>query len=98
MASAGGVARRSGLAIASLIFGILAVLTVCNFFLIPSLVAIVTGLVARSQIGRSGGALSGAGMATAGIVLGVLGALFICALNIVLVATNPDIVRLLLGG
>ncbi|MCS6801464.1 MAG: DUF4190 domain-containing protein [Chloroflexota bacterium] len=90
--------RRSGLAIASLIFGILAVLTICNFFFIPSIVAVVTGLIARSQINNSGGMLTGSGMATAGIVLGVLGALFLCGMNLFFFATNPDLLRLLVGG
>ena len=87
--------RRSGMALASLIFGILAFLTICNVFFIPSIVAIVTGLIARGQINRSGGMLTGSGMATAGIVLGILGALFVCVLNIALFALNPDLMRAL---
>ncbi len=53
--------RRSGMALASLIFGILAILTICNFFFIPSLVAIVTGIIARGQVNRSGGMVTGGG-------------------------------------
>jgi hypothetical protein len=50
----------NGWAIASLVLGILG----------GSLLAIVFGLVGRSQIKRSGGRQSGLGLATAGIVLG----------------------------
>lgn len=50
----------NGWAIASLVLGILG----------GSLLAIVFGLVGRSQIKRSGGRQSGIGLATAGIVLG----------------------------
>jgi hypothetical protein len=85
------------MALASLIFGILAVLTVCNFLFIPSIIAIVTGIVARGQINRSAGMLTGSGLATAGIVLGILGALFLCGLNLAVFATNPDLIRALQG-
>ncbi len=90
--------RRSGMALASLIFGILAILTICNFFFIPSLVAIVTGIIARGQVNRSGGMVTGGGMATAGIVLGALGALFLCLMNIGVFLLNPDLIRSLQGG
>jgi hypothetical protein len=83
------------MALASLVFGILAFLTVCNFLFIPSIIAIVTGVLARGQINRSGGLLTGSGMATAGIVLGILGALFLCALNIGVFVLNPDVMRAL---
>jgi hypothetical protein len=54
--------RASGLAIASLILGIVG----------GSLPAIILGFVARAKISRSGGALTGRGNATAGIVLGIV--------------------------
>ena len=59
--------QTSTLAVVSLIFGIL------GWILIPwigSLVAIVTGHLARGAIRRSPGALDGDGMAIAGLVLG----------------------------
>ena len=59
--------QTSTLAVVSLIFGIL------GWILIPwigSLVAIVTGHLARGEIRRSPGALDGDGMAIAGLVLG----------------------------
>ena len=55
--------RTSGLAIASLICGILGIL-------ITGIPAIITGHLARGQIRRAGPALTGSGMALAGLVLG----------------------------
>ena len=59
--------QTSTLAVVSLIFGIL------GWILIPwigSLVAIVTGHLARGEIRRSPATLDGDGMAIAGLVLG----------------------------
>ena len=59
--------QTSTLAVVSLVFGIL------GWILLPwigSLVAIVTGHMARGEIRRSPGALDGDGMAIAGLVLG----------------------------
>ena len=58
---------NSNLAIVSLIFGILAWMMIP---LIGSLVAIITGHMARQEIRRSQGAVSGDSMAIAGLVLG----------------------------
>lgn len=59
--------QTSGLAITSLVCGIL------GWTLLPlvgSLVAILTGHMARGEIRRSGGQLDGDGLAVAGLVLG----------------------------
>jgi hypothetical protein len=61
------IRQTSSLAIASLVSGIL------GWTLVPfigTLVAIVTGHMARSEIRRSNGQLDGDGMAIAGLVLG----------------------------
>jgi hypothetical protein len=58
----------NGLAITSLVLGIL------WLFWIGSLLAIIFGFVANSQIDQSGGRQSGKGLAIAGIVLGFVGA------------------------
>jgi hypothetical protein len=73
--------RVNGLAIASLVLGCTG-WTLCG---VGSVVAVVLGFVARSQIDNSQGRDTGSGMATAGIVLGFIGlaawlALFIAAL------------------
>ena len=67
----------NGWAIASLVLGILG----------GSLLAIVFGLVARSQIRRSGGRQGGLGLATAGIVLGCVW-LALIAIVVVLAVTG----------
>jgi len=59
--------KTNGLAIASMVLGILWV------YWIGSILALVFGYVAKSQIDQSGGAQTGRGMAVAGIVLGWVG-------------------------
>jgi hypothetical protein len=68
--SSSQLAPNSSLAVISLIFGIM------GFSLLPlagSIVAVITGILAKNEIQDSGGALSGEGMATAGLVLGWVG-------------------------
>ena len=87
--------RTNGLAIASMVLGILWI------YWIGSVLALVFGYVARSQIRQRGEA--GNGMAIAGIVLGWVGIGFlVVTLIIVLVLANEDpdsfeFERLLLG-
>jgi uncharacterized membrane protein len=52
--------------------------------IIPAILGIVFGFIAKNQIRDSGGAQRGDGMATAGIVLGIVWV----ALTIILVATG----------
>lgn len=59
--------KTSALSVVSLIMGILGI------FIFGSLIAIICGHIARSQIRKSDGALSGDGMAIAGLVLGYIG-------------------------
>lgn len=59
--------KPNGLAIASLVLGILWI------YWIGSILALIFGMVGKSQIDNSGGAQSGRGMAIAGIVLGWVG-------------------------
>jgi hypothetical protein len=60
-------ARTSGMAVASLVLGLL--------FLwgVGSILAIIFGYQGRNEIDRSGGQITGRGMATAGLVLGWIG-------------------------
>jgi hypothetical protein len=60
-------AKTNGLAIASLVLGIIWI------YWIGSVLALVFGYVAKSQIDQSGGTQTGRGMAIAGIVLGWIG-------------------------
>ena len=61
------VARTNGLAIASMVLGIL------WLYWIGSILALIFGYQAKAQIDRSGGRETGRGMAVAGIVLGWVG-------------------------
>jgi hypothetical protein len=60
-------ARWNGFAIASMVLGIIWV------YWIGSILALVFGYIAKSQIEQSGGREQGMGMAVAGIVLGWVG-------------------------
>ncbi len=75
--------RTNGLAVASLVLGIVG-WALCG---VGSIVAIVLGLVARNQIRASGGQEAGDGMATAGVILGCVGlVLFVVA--VIVTASN----------
>jgi Domain of unknown function (DUF4190) len=63
-AGAPSTSKTNGLAIASLVLGIIP----CTG--ITSILAIVFGFIARNQIQQSSGAQQGSGMALAGIILG----------------------------
>ncbi len=60
-------AKASGLAIASLVVGILSIIPLLG------IVALILGLIALSAISKSAGRLSGKGLAVAGVVLGAGG-------------------------
>lgn len=81
-----------GLAVASMVLGIVA--TVFAVFCFPigivcALVGLPLGAVARSKMKQPGISENGKGMATAGIVLGIV-ALAIAALFIIVLATGGD--------
>jgi hypothetical protein len=67
----GAPARTNGLAIASMVCGIL------WLYWLGSILALVFGYVAKGQIDRSHGSQTGRGMAIAGIVLGWVGVGFL---------------------
>jgi Domain of unknown function (DUF4190) len=73
--------RTNGLAIASLVLGIIWI------FWVGSILAVIFGHVALSQIKRSMGTIAGRGLAIAGLVLGYVG-LATLALVIVLAAAG----------
>jgi hypothetical protein len=69
--------NNSALAILSLITGIL------GFTLLPimgSIIAIITGHMAKNEIKKSGGVLTGNGLANAGLVLGYLNILIVACI------------------
>jgi uncharacterized membrane protein YjfL (UPF0719 family) len=82
---------NSGLAIASLVTGIL------SWVLIPiigAIIAVITGHMAKRQIRESNGQLSGDGMATAGLILGYVNLLLVacpCCVIVILALLGPAI-------
>jgi len=81
-------ARTSGLAIWSLVLGILALFT-AGLTTIP---AVICGHLALGRIKRSAGAQSGGGMAIAGLVTGYVG-LFIFGIAVLAGLTAPLVIR-----
>jgi hypothetical protein len=64
--------ETSTLAIVSFVFGIIGLFFDWWMFALPSIVAIITGHLAKSRIKQSDGMLEGNGFATAGLVLGYI--------------------------
>lgn len=66
-----------GMAIASLILGIISVVTVCIPYvaLVLGVVAIILGAIARSK--ANAGTAGGKGMATVGLILGIVGIILV---------------------
>jgi Domain of unknown function (DUF4190) len=81
--------RTDGLAIASLVIGIFAL--ICSFAclgLILGPTAAIMGFISRQRIGSSGGAVGGGGLALAGLILGVVGFVASAAFILVYIATS----------
>jgi hypothetical protein len=89
----GQPAPSSGMAIGSLITGILSVLACCIWFIsIPlGLCAVILGFIAKGKISR--GQATGSGMATAGIITGGIGLLLSVGLFVVALVGGPDLER-----
>lgn len=84
----GAQPKTSGKAIASLVTGLVGLLTICcGFLVVSSIVALVLGILARKEIQRSNGALKGDGMALTGIITGIVGIILVIV-TIILVATG----------
>jgi hypothetical protein len=78
-------ATTNGLAIASLVLGIL------WMWWIGSILALVFGYVAKNQIDRSAGRQTGRGLAIAGIVLGWIGVAALALFFVVVMAFGDDV-------
>jgi uncharacterized membrane protein len=80
--------QTSGKAIASLVTGLVGLITLCcGLFVVSSIVAVVLGVVARREIRASNGSLRGDGMALTGIISGAVGIVAI-VITILLFATG----------
>jgi type II secretory pathway pseudopilin PulG len=79
--------ERSGMAIASLVSGLL-------FFILPAaILAVVLGHLSRAEIRRSTGRKTGSGMALAGLILGYCGVAIIPVVMIVAAIAIPSLLR-----
>jgi hypothetical protein len=72
--------KSQGLALASMITGILGLMMFGCFFPLPGIVAFVLGLVALSQIKKSPEKFGGKPYATAGVIMGGISILFLVAM------------------
>src|SRR5437016_4388845 len=83
--------KNSGLAIASLVLGIL---SLTCFYLFSGIPAVICGHMAHSRIRRSGGALEGGGLALAGLITGYIGiALSIVIIPLMAAIAIPNFVK-----
>jgi Domain of unknown function (DUF4190)/Protein of unknown function (DUF2510) len=76
--------KTSGMAIASLVLGIVWV------YGITSILAIIFAVIAKRNIRESNGWVTGGGMATAGLVLGIIGVVATIAIIIAIAAIGPE--------
>ena len=83
--------KNCGLAIWSLVLGIL---SLTCFYIFTAIPAVICGHTALSRIKRSGGALTGNGLAIGGLVTGYLGiAMSICLIPMLAAIAIPNFVR-----
>ena len=75
--------RTDGLAVASLILGIVGI--VCCLGVVLGPVAAIMGFISRQRVASSGGTLGGGGLALAGLILGVVAFFLSAALILFLV-------------
>lgn len=77
-----GAPINSGMAIASLVLGILCILLFFThiFAVIMAILAVIFGHVSRGNIRRSNGQITGGGMALTGLILGYVGMLIIAVI------------------
>ena len=68
---AGAPGQTNGLAVASLVLGILGIVSCGYTFFVAPVLAVILGVIARKQIRERG--QSGDGMAVAGLIMGIVG-------------------------
>jgi len=84
--------KTSGLAIASLVLGILAVLT-CGVGLVFSIPGLICGIMGMSRVKNSGGAQKGHGMAVTGTVLNSVSLILIPIAGLLAAIAIPNFVK-----
>jgi hypothetical protein len=83
--------KNSGLAISSLVLGIL---SLTCFYIFAAVPAVICGHLAYSRIKRSGGMLTGSGLALAGLITGYIGiALSLFMIPLMVAIAIPNFVK-----
>ncbi|HEX2939270.1 MAG TPA: DUF4190 domain-containing protein [Ruminiclostridium sp.] len=83
--------KTNGMATASLVVGIISVVTSCCFIGgIGGIVSLILGILAKNKIKSSGGAEKGDGFALAGIILSIVAILFTIYMIISIAAAGPE--------
>jgi competence protein ComGC len=83
--------KNSGLAISSLVLGILSLMC---FYIFAAVPAVICGHIAYSRIKRSGGMLTGSGLALAGLITGYIGiAISLFMIPFLLAIAIPNFVK-----
>lgn len=85
-----GAKKRTGLAVASLVVGILSLLTFSLFF-VGALTALIMGIVAVSRAGRQPEVYGGRGLAVGGIVTSAISLLMAPMIGIILAIAIPNL-------
>ena len=80
--------KSNGLAIASMVLGIVGLIFGWFILAVPSILAVIFGHIARKRIKRSDGTMSGSGMALAGLITGYSG-IFIGLIGIIAAISIP---------
>ncbi|KNY30409.1 DUF4190 domain-containing protein [Pseudobacteroides cellulosolvens] len=83
----------NGFSIASMILGISSIVLACCYGIgiIPGILGVIFGFMARKKIDNSQGREQGSGLALAGIITGFIGILFAIVVLIILALTFKDI-------
>jgi hypothetical protein len=81
--------KSSGLAIASLVLGIL---SICAASVLTGIPAVICGHIALNRINQSNGTIGGKGMAIAGLILGYL-SIAGAVVGIITIATHPGMLN-----
>ena len=85
-----GAKKRTGLAVASLVLGILSLLTF-SLFVVGALTALVLGIVAVSRAGKQPHVYGGRGLAIGGIVTSAISLVMVPMLGIIMAIAIPNL-------
>lgn len=84
--------KKSGLAVSSLVLGIMS-LVMCAIGSLFGIPAVICGHMAHSRIKRSGGQLTGRGLATGGLVMGYISLALIPVMALMLAIAIPNFIK-----